>query len=168
MKLQVYTITEDDKTYVDHSYNETFVSDCVQFGLECEEMECVWRKLFNDRHGSFPRGAYVDDSNGKNRFVVRFYGPLIEDQINDTVHFVQIWASHPSMAFLIAIHIAKNWNGRLVIPEWETETHKAWLDGTHEDEDIGCSFCLDHIILSANAPLLLNQTLLSSTKQEAA
>ena len=168
MKLQVYMITQDDNTYENHAYNEIYESDRVQSGLNWDEMESVWRDLFNERHSVFPRYKKFDDNKDENRWIYRFGGLLVEDKSSDTIHFVQIWASHELMADLIAKHVSENWNGRIVIPEWETEVHKAWLDGNHDDEDIGCSFYLDYILMSGLRSRHLNQTLHAPTSREAA
>ena len=161
-------ITEDDYTYEDHAYNETYESDRVRCGLNWEDMENVWRELFNDRHDVFPRYKYCKDNGDENPWVHRFGGLLIEDKSNDTIHFVQIWAGHVLMADLIAKHISENWNERLVIPEWETDAHKAWLVDPDEDEDLLFEFELPHIVMSGRGVSFLNQTLHASAMQKAA
>ena len=168
MKLQVYMITEDDHTYEAHAHNEAFFSDQVQSGLTWEEMETVWRELFYDRHGAFPRYRYASEDFGETIWVHRLGGLLIEDKSNDTIHFVQIWAGHFLVADLIAKHISENWNGRLVIPEWETDAHKAWLVDPDEDDDLWLEYGIPQIIMSARGVTFLNRTLHAPTSREAA
>lgn len=168
MKLQVYMITEDDHTYEEHAYNEAFVSDRVQSGLNWKEMESVWRDLYNDRHGVFPRYKFYTNPDFENGWIYRFGGLLIEDKSNDTIHFVQIWASHVLMADLIAKHVSENWNGRLVIPEWETDAHNAWLIDPDEDEDLVHEFYLNQILMSENKVKFLNRTFSAPAQREAA
>lgn len=168
MKLCVYMITEDDNTYENHAYTEEYVSDRITYGMTWAEIESVWRNLFYDRHDVFPRYKMFDDYKEENRWIYRWGGLLIEDKPNETLHFVQIWASHVLMADRIAKHIAENWNGRIVIPEWETEAHKAWLVDPYEDEDLVHKFYLNHIVLGDEIFQFLNHTLSSSAAREAA
>ena len=168
MKLRVYMITEDDNTYENHSYNEEYVSDRVAYGMNWEELENAWRDLFFNRHGVFPRFKRFDDYKEENRWIYRLGGLLIEDKSSDTIHFVQIWASHHLMADLIAKHVSENWNGRLVIPEWETDAHNAWLIDPDEDEDLVHEFYLYHILMSENKVKFLNRTFSAPAQREAA
>ena len=168
MKLQVYMITEDDHTYEEHAYNEAYVSDRVQTGLTWDEMETVWRELFYDRHGAFPRYRYASEDFGETIWVHRLGGLLIEDKSNDTIHFVQIWAGHFLVADLIAKHISENWNGRLVIPEWETDAHTAWSDDPDEYEELTDEFNLTNIVLCDKNFKFLNRTFSAPAEREAA
>ena len=148
MKLQVYMITEDDHTYEAHAHNEAFFSDQVQSGLTWEEMETVWRELFYDRHGAFPRYRYASEDFGETIWVHRLGGLLIEDKSNDTIHFVQIWAGHFLVADLIAKHI--------------------WLVDPDEDDDLWLEYGIPQIIMSARGVTFLNRTLHAPTSREAA
>lgn len=168
MKLQVYMMTEDDYTYEDHAYNETYESDRVLCGLNWKDMENVWRELFNDRHNVFPRYKYCKDNGDENPWVHRFGGLLIEDKSNDTIHFVQIWVRHVLMAELIAKHISENWDGRLVIPEWQTDAHKAWLVDRDEYEELTDKFNLTNIVLCDKNFKFLNRTFSAPAEREAA
>jgi hypothetical protein len=56
----------------------------------------------------------------------------------------------------------------LVIPEWETDAHKAWLVDPDEDEDLLFEFELPHIVMSGRGVSFLNLTLHAPTNREAA
>ena len=168
MKLQVYMITDEDYTYENQPYNEEYVSGRVTYGLNWKEVEEIWRDLYNDRHDVFPRYKFYTNPDYENGWIYRMGGLLIEDKSNDTIHFVQIWVRHILMAELIAKHISENWDGRLVIPEWETDAHKAWLVDRDEYEELTDEFDLTNIVLCDKNFKFLNRTFSAPAEREAA